>query len=312
MGYKRAGFKVLGNVEIDPRIERIYKANHHPKHSYNMDIREFNKLSDLPSELYNLDILDGSPPCSTFSMAGLREKTWGKEKTFREGQSKQRLDDLFMVFLDTVEKLRPKVVVAENVEGMLRGNAKGYVSEIISRFKELGYAVQLFKLNARDFDVPQERERIFFIANRMGWPKLIIEKSNTKPIVFGQIREGEGIAINETTEMYSLLKLAKKGDRKLEDTSIRVFGRPNRYFNTKLLYDEVVPMSLVSNGQYIRFSDKTLINDRDCIHISSFPEDYDFGDQSAQYVCGMSVPPSLMAHIAHAIKDQWFDKKVVG
>lgn len=160
MGYKRAGFKVLGNVEIDPRIERIYKANHHPEHSYNMDIREFNKLEYLPSELYDLDVLDGSPPCTVFSMAGLREETWGKAKTFREGQAKQTLDDLFMVFLDTVEKLRPKAVVAENVEGMLRGNAKGYVSEIISRFKDLGYAVQLFKLNARDFDVPQERESV--------------------------------------------------------------------------------------------------------------------------------------------------------
>ena len=306
MGYKRAGFKVLGNVEIDPRIERIYRANHHPEHSYNMDIREFNKLEDLPSELYDLDVLDGSPPCTVFSMAGLREETWGKAKTFREGQAKQTLDDLFMVFLDTVEKLRPKAVVAENVEGMLRGNAKGYVSEIISRFKELGYAVQLFKLNARDFDVPQERERVFFIANRMGWPKLTIDKSNTKPITFGQIREGEGIPLKKGSVMYDLMQKARKGDRDLGEVSQRTTGKI-KCFSTKILYDERVPNTLPSSGQFIRYADKTLINDRDCIHISSFPEDYDFGDQSVQYVCGMSVPPSQMAHIAHAIKSQWLE-----
>lgn len=159
MGYKRAGFRVLGNVEIDPRVEEVYIRNHHPLHTFCMDLREFNQR-EIPADLMELDVLDGSPPCSTFSTSGSREKAWGKKKRFREGQAEQTLDDLFMVFLDTVGKLRPKAVVAENVEGILRGNAKGYVSEILARFKSLGYEVQLFKLNARDFDVPQEREGV--------------------------------------------------------------------------------------------------------------------------------------------------------
>lgn len=144
MGYKRAGFQVLGNVEIDPKINAMYVKNHHPKFNYCMDLRDFNALDALPEELYALDILDGSPPCSTFSVAGKREAGWGIEKQFREGQKMQRLDDLFFVFLDTVEKLKPKIVVAENVVGLVSGNAKGYVNEIIKRFKELGYSVQLF------------------------------------------------------------------------------------------------------------------------------------------------------------------------
>lgn len=102
MGYKRAGFKVLGNVEIDPKINRMYVENNHPKYNFNMDLREFNNRDDLPEELYHLDILDGSPPCTSFSMAGVRVKMWGKEKKFREGQKMQTLDDLFFVFLDTV------------------------------------------------------------------------------------------------------------------------------------------------------------------------------------------------------------------
>ena len=146
LGYKRAGFEVIGNVEIDPKINDLYITNNHPKYNYCEDLREFNKREDLPEELYNIDILDGSPPCTSFSTAGIREKGWGKRKRFREGQTTQTLDDLFFVFLDTVEKLRPKIVVAENVVGIIKGKAKGYVNEIIKRFHSLGYEVQIFSI----------------------------------------------------------------------------------------------------------------------------------------------------------------------
>ncbi len=117
MGYKLAGFDHLGGVEIDPPIADIYKTNHNPKHLYNEDIRLFNNRENLPKELYDLDILDGSPPCSTFSMAGSREKAWGKKKQFREGQANQTLDDLVFIYCDTILKLKPKVFLLENVKG---------------------------------------------------------------------------------------------------------------------------------------------------------------------------------------------------
>ena len=192
MGYKRAGFSVLGNVEIDPKINSMYVRNNHPKYNYCMDLREFNKLDELPDELYHLDVLDGSPPCTTFSMAGKREKTWGKAKKFREGQAEQTLDDLFFVFLDTVEKLKPKVVIAENVVGIVRGNAKGYCNQIVKRFRELGYGLQIFHLNAAKMDVPQARERIFFIANNKGYGKLNLA-FDCDVIPFGTVRSISGI-----------------------------------------------------------------------------------------------------------------------
>ena len=102
-------------MEIDPKMAKIYQNNHSPKYFYLEDIRDFNQRNDLPNELYELDILDGSPPCSTFSMSGKREETWGKQKIFKEGQKKQILDELVFVFCDTVEKLKPKVVIMENV-----------------------------------------------------------------------------------------------------------------------------------------------------------------------------------------------------
>lgn len=97
MGYKLAGYDHLGGVELDPKVVETYKANNHPKYIYNEDIRDFNRRQDLPSDLYDLDLLDGSPPCSTFSLAGSREDAWGKEKMFAEGQKKQRLSTTYFV-----------------------------------------------------------------------------------------------------------------------------------------------------------------------------------------------------------------------
>ena len=77
MGYKLAGFNVIGNCEIDPKTNDMYKLNHKPQYSFNMDIRDFLKIKEYPQELYQLDILDGSPPCTSFSMSGSREKGWG-------------------------------------------------------------------------------------------------------------------------------------------------------------------------------------------------------------------------------------------
>ena len=85
MGYKLAGFDVIGCNEIDPKMMEAYKANHNPKYAFLEPIQTFKLREDLPEELYGLDILDGSPPCSSFSMAGNREKDWGKDKVFREG-----------------------------------------------------------------------------------------------------------------------------------------------------------------------------------------------------------------------------------
>jgi len=62
MGYKLAGFDVLGCNEIDPKMIEAYKANHNPKYAYLEPIQTFKLRTDLPDELYNLDILDGSPP----------------------------------------------------------------------------------------------------------------------------------------------------------------------------------------------------------------------------------------------------------
>lgn len=166
MGYKLAGFDVIGMNEIDPKMAEAYITNHKPKYSYVEGIQTFKDREDLPEELFNLDILDGSPPCSSFSMAGNRDKDWGKEKKFREGQAEQVLDTLFFDFIDLAKRLQPKVVVAENVKGLLMGNAKEYVKEIYKQFAEAGYYCQHWLLDASKMGVPQKRERVFFVCLR--------------------------------------------------------------------------------------------------------------------------------------------------
>ncbi|MEE0059360.1 MAG: DNA cytosine methyltransferase, partial [Acutalibacteraceae bacterium] len=117
MGYKLAGYDVVAANDIDPQMRDIYLTNHHPKEFYLCPIKDLLNRDGLPE----VDVLDGSPPCSTFSMAGMREKAWGVEKKFREGQAKQELDKLFFDYLDLVEKMKPKIAIAENVEGIIKG-----------------------------------------------------------------------------------------------------------------------------------------------------------------------------------------------
>lgn len=308
MGYKRAGFEVLGNLEIDPKINAMYVKNHHPKYNYNMDIRDFNKLEDLPPELMHLDILDGSPPCTVFSMAGQREKTWGKEKAFREGQKKQTLDDLFFHFLDTVEKLKPKIVIAENVPGLVRGLAKGYVNLILQRFKELGYDVQMFLLNAALMDVPLHRQRVFFIANNQKYSKLKLDFGH--PLIkFGEVKTEHGKPGSGKTKWEMLMrKYLKPTDRTLADIRKRVEGKDTQFTNG-ILQDHYVCSGLTSGGSFYRACDITYASEGDYRNIVSFPQDYDFCGNAAQYVCGMSVPPNMMANIATEIYKQWLKKK---
>ncbi|WP_145047875.1 DNA cytosine methyltransferase [Paenibacillus xylanexedens] len=310
MGYKLAGYNMLGNVEIDPQMMRIYKQNHNPPHPFLMPIQEFKNIpdADLPPELFNLDILDGSPPCSVFSTAGDREDKWGGEYAFREGQAVQQLDDLFFEFLAVVEKLQPRVVVAENVRGMVIGKARGFVSMVISRFREIGYRVQLFLLNSATMGVPQKRERVFFIAVRedMSFPPLRLE-FDEKPVLYGDIRSGQGRPITKDSRTYERWHRKRPTDLDMGDVTKREEGKMSN-FNTILLKNQKVANTLASSSVFLRDDVPEHITDTDAVRMQTFPSDYDFMDANVQYVCGMSVPPIMMHRIAEQIHLQWFSQ----
>lgn len=312
MGYKLVGYEVLGCVEIDKPIFEMYKKNHNPKYAFNCDIRDFIKLNNLPEELYNLDILDGSPPCSSFSIAGNREDDWGKKKVFREGQAHQTLDDLFFEFIKLTDKLKPKVAVAENVKGLLSGNAKGYVKEIVSKFNKIGYDVQVFLLNGATMGLPQKRERVFFIAKRkdLNFPKLKINFKE-RPITFGEIKESNPITRPLTSTNINLMKNAiYKKDKTYADINLRLYNKTSG-FTKPIFYDDIVSPTLTATTmEHCAYFEKQgkfrRISYNEWLRISSFPRDYNFENQLPTYVMGMSVPPLMMYKLSQQIYLQLF------
>jgi len=308
MGYKLAGFDHLGGVEIDPKVADVYKANHNPKHLYVEDIREFVKRTEFPQELYNLDVLDGSPPCSSFSMAGNREKDWGKEKVFREGQALQTLDDLFFDYIALAKKLQPKVVIAENVKGLIQGNAKSYVHRIKKGFEDAGYRVQLFLLNAASMGVPQKRERVFFICQRndLNYPKLVL-KFDEASINYGSIRIGGDKDMPFTDYDLSIWDKKTKGDRDYGYIIKREKGKESNW-NSKLIYDNEVCQTITSTSgsKLISFEEPKHLSKREIKMCGSYPLDYNFKSIEPKYLIGMSVPPVMTAQIANQLYLQWF------
>lgn len=302
MGYKLAGCEVLGCVEIDPKMNEIYVKNHHPKHNFLMDIRDFNNLPDdkIPEELFHLDILDGSPPCTTFSMAGKREEGWGKKKKFREGQAEQTLDDLSFVFIETARRLKPKVVIMENVEGLLLGNAWSYVQKIYKQFKEIGYDVQHYLLKGEQMGVPQTRHRVFFVAVRndlnFDFSKLDMN-FNYEKILYREIKYNkEKIA---SGKMHDAL-LLRKADEEVADTMKRIYGVNSGITHRIARECDVYPTQTAGHAD-IWTEKGNHPSDLDVIHATTFPKDYQFSKTKVEYVCGMSVPPIMIKRLVQRI-----------
>lgn len=300
MGYKLAGYDVLGGVEIDKKMMAIYKINHNPKYSYLMGIKEFNKIPnrELPKELFCLDILDGSPPCSSFSSCGRRDKDWSKEKKFREGQEKQILDTLFFDFIKTAKKLKPKIIVVENVKGIIQGKARGYVKEIIKRFEKIGYTVQIFLLDAAFMEVPQKRERIFFIAHKR---KIKLKLHfNYKIIPLKDVFDFERMGKIAISKQFDMWKRCKQG---YQFSSVHI---KTSFFNYYKASKDKPSNTLVSSsdGGYFYWDEPLKFHKMEYIRIQSFPDDYNFLKNNVCYVCGMSVPPKMMMHISKEVYKQ--------
>jgi DNA (cytosine-5)-methyltransferase 1 len=323
MGYKLAGFDVIGCNEIDPKMMEAYRVNHNPKFSYLEPIQTFKDRDDLPDELYNLDILDGSPPCSSFSMAGNREKDWGKDKKFREGQASQVLDTLFFDFIDLAKKLQPKIVVAENVKGMLLGSAKEYVIKVYQEFKRAGYQLRIrpYLLDASKMGVPQRRERVFFIAIRNDLsgqfmeqvdmfqraPKLMLD-FNEPPIPFSVIHEPNNNERGLSERELHLWNNKTYGDTDFSTIKGRLFDKPNSNFGWKFLYSNKVSNTITGGDICVLFDEPRYRSKTELCKCGTYPLDYNFLKIKTEYLIGMSVPPVMMAMIAHEISEQWLTK----
>jgi DNA (cytosine-5)-methyltransferase 1 len=195
-GYRLAGGKILLINEFVEEAIASYKANYPNTPVLVDDIKKYTGADFLKMAKIKkgeLDILDGSPPCSAFSVAGKREKGWegyeedtrnayfGEDgdvvhvgelkvktgiKNYSDGKTVEAIEDLFLEFVRIAKDIQPKVIVAENVKGITFGAAKKKLHEFIRAFENIGYQVTYRVLNAADYGVPQARERTIFICVR--------------------------------------------------------------------------------------------------------------------------------------------------
>tara|TARA_B100000902_G_scaffold1489_1_gene1957 strand:- start:1262 stop:2425 length:1164 start_codon:yes stop_codon:yes gene_type:complete len=176
-GYRLAGGKILAINEFVEEAQNTYRENYPNTLIIPGDIKKLtgkdflDKIGLKPGEL---DLLDGSPPCSAFSMAGsvshgkgnTHADAFGKTKQYSDIKGVSNVEDLFFEFLRVADEIKPKVIIGENVEGLTMGEAKEYFHKIQNTFEQMGYLVVADVLNASYFGVPQSRKRTFFIGVR--------------------------------------------------------------------------------------------------------------------------------------------------
>lgn len=180
LGYKMAGFRVLWANEFVPAAQDTYRANHPDTILDTRDIRTVQPeevLDAIGMQPGDLDLMDGSPPCASFSMAGNRERNWGQVKLYSQ-RMEQRTDDLFFEYARLVTGVQPKVFIAENVAGLVQGVAKGYFIEILTALKNCGYTVSAKVLDAQWLGVPQMRRRVIFVGVRND----LVERFGVRPV----------------------------------------------------------------------------------------------------------------------------------
>jgi len=156
LGYKMVEFKELLAIDWNRNAEETFRLNFPEVPFWNRDIEKIK-----PQEILDfcqlatgaLDILDGSPPCQGFSIAGKRNINDPR-------------NNIFLSFVGLINGLKPRVFVMENVSGMAKGKMKGVFIEIMKSLKVLDYKVKAKILNSMYYSVPQRRERLFFIGVR--------------------------------------------------------------------------------------------------------------------------------------------------
>ncbi len=158
LGFSAAGCLVKGFLELDNDLRKIYKLNFPNSLEMGGDITQVSHddLIEYSKTIGSIDIIIGGPPCQGFSLSGKREVSDPRNQLFKH-------------YLRFVDVFRPKIAVLENVRLLtsMKNIDGGYVKDDIYReFRKYGYKIHCFEINAKEFGVPQHRERVLFMAIR--------------------------------------------------------------------------------------------------------------------------------------------------
>ena len=193
-GYRLAGGKILCINEFVEEAQNTYRENYPDTPILPGDIKQLSGKDFLDIAglgVGELDILDGSPPCSAFSVAGKLSHSrdgkhsdgWGQTKNYSDGKMVENIEDLFFEFLRVADDIKPKVIIGENVKGLTIGEAKQYFNKIQNTFEDIGYDVVAKVLDSRYFGISQTRTRVFFIGVRND----ITEKAGLNFMTIGNV-----------------------------------------------------------------------------------------------------------------------------
>ena len=304
LGYQLAGGKVRLAVEWDENAVATYRANFPGTDVYHGDIMKLGVdevLERTGLARGALDVFDGSPPCQGFSTAGKRKFADARNQLFRE-------------YCRLLEGLQPKVLVMENVSGLVKGKMKLIFVEILRMLKACGYRVRAMLLNAKYFDVPQSRERLIFIGVR---EDLAIEPSFPAPT--STPRSARSALVDVAVDPAEIAMLLDAGKRmvafkywhQLEPgMSYSDIHPTGSYFSgVKFHPDRPAPTIRKSDGYIgmhgaMHWAERRRFTVAEFKRFASFPDDFKFVGTWSDAVqrIGNSVPPLFMKAIAEHVR----------
>ena len=278
LGFEAAGYETVG-FEMDVAASQTYRDNL----AGNCYTLKLDKTFDYP----NAEIIIGGPPCQPFSVGG---NQLGIEDA-RDG---------FPIFIDAVKKLQPKLFMFENVRGLLYAN-KWYFELVVQELQNLGYIVDYELLNAVNYGVPQNRERLFVIGHRASFdfPKRQARKVTVKEAIGDTMLTApqDSKFLNASMDQYVL---------KYEKASFCINPRdlcpdkPARTLTCRNLAGATGDM------QRVRLEDgrRRRLNHKEAARLQSFPDWFEFfGNETQRFnQIGNAVPPLLAYQIAVEVK----------
>jgi DNA (cytosine-5)-methyltransferase 1 len=308
LGFDQVGFNNIFSIDIEPRFCETYKTNF-PKH--NLIQKDISKLSneEIKSLIGNqiIDVIIGGPPCQGFSMAG------NIGRKFIDDSRNQ----LFREFARIVEIVQPSYFVMENVARLFTHNKGETKKEIIELFKKMNYNVDCKVVNTADFGIPQVRNRVLFIGNRISNNIVFPTKTIDKPISIKEaidklpkLKSGEKskipnhISMKHSEQMLEKMKYVSDGGNRNE---IPELIRPKSGDVRKYIrYKSTEPAVCVTGDmrKIFHYSQNRALTVRELATLQTFPLDFIFKGStiSQQQQVGNSVPPILAKEIALTIK----------
>ena len=327
LGYKMAGYNVLWANEFISAAQKCYEANHLNTFLNKDDIRSIT-IEQIKEEINNkeIDILDGSPPCASFSMAGSREKSWGKEKKYSD--TTQRVDDLFFEYVRLVKGLQPKIFIAENVPGLNIGSAKNILGQdqmdffntqedtILYQLRACGYNVQFRVLNAKYYGVAQARKRLFIVGIRNDL-NMIPSYPNKKDIIYDAKSAFYNVVNTDKDILDSTHKdgIVKSYVMQLKEGESGDKYAPSGYFGLqRIWFNKPSPTICQRQGNkgacLIHPKENRELTVPELKRLQGFPDDFILNGSYKQNCerIGRSVPPPLMKELSKHLQIKVLDK----